>query len=323
MLRASRGRSNLYRLLFASVLFLSAETSYGDSLPINTEVLKKSVVFLYDLDPNLVINQSKMKVATGILVGIPSKDLPGQHYLAIVTARHVVEPTWAGCLGPNPQALYIRVNLKDYVPQGGKTGIWQGKIDLFFNGKPIWMVNKDDRVDAAVIPVLDPRAVEDNDVKYISISDFGTKEELAKFKVGVGDQIISDGLVASFSLESRIYPAFKFGRISSVMDEPIQESRCGPGSASKFTWSWLIAGNFVAGNSGSPIYLLPLDFTLGPALQYNGPRPMLIGLLAATIDGADLAEMVPIEYVFEIIQQNYPMGDLYRGDSKNKPKPAT
>jgi hypothetical protein len=75
----------------------------------------------------------------------------------------------------------------------------------------------------------------------------------------------------------------------------------------------------VGGNSGSPIYLLPLDFTLGPTLQYNGLRPMLIGLLSATIHGADLAEMVPIEYVFEIIKQYFPDADLYRGDLKDKP----
>jgi hypothetical protein len=104
------------------------------------------------------------------------------------------------------------------------------------------------------------------------------------------------------------------------MDEPLQQSRCGPGSPSKFTWSWLIAGNFVPGNSGSPIFLLPLEFTLGPPMQYTGPRAMLIGLLSSAIGGADLAEMVPVEFLFEIIQRNYPDGDLYRGDLKDKPK---
>lgn len=48
---------------------------------------------------------------------------------------------------------------------------------------------------------------------------------------------------------------------------------------------------------------------------------MLLGVLSASLEGADLAEMAPVEYVFEIIKANYPDADLYRGDVKDKPKP--
>jgi hypothetical protein len=147
---------------------------------------------------------------------------------------------------------------------------------------------------------------------------------LTNFEFGIGDQFVSGGLVPTYAQQSRNYPAFKFGRISNVFDQPIATSRCTQTSQPVDKWSWLLAGNFVPGNSGSPILLLPLDFTIdaGGLLQYNGPRVMLLGLLSSALDGADLAEMTPAEYIFEIIKANYSNADLYRGDPKQKPATA-
>jgi len=99
--------------------------------------------------------------------------------------------------------------------------------------------------------------------------------------------------------------------------------RCEPTSTPMSRLSWIVAGNFVGGNSGSPIFLLPIEFTLAPPLQFNGPRTMLLGLLSGSIEGADLAEMVPVEFIFEVIQHYYPDGDLYRGSDKDKPQGVT
>jgi hypothetical protein len=285
----------------------------AQALPINTDIVSKSVVFLYD-----TANSSE---ATGFVIGIPMKDQPGLSKLAIVTARHVVDPQWAGCNVPNPQVLTVRLNTKDYKPGQSAPGVWAGDAFLVANGKTTWFANNDNDVDAAIIPIDHPDVLLANDVTFINVSDFGTADEIKKWSIGTGSGIISAGLVPALANAPRNYPAFKFGRVSSVLDEPLQESRCGPGSRVTSTWAWLIAGNFVGGNSGSPIYLLPLDFKLGGGLTYEGPRPMLLGLLSATIGEADLAEMVPVEYLFQIIAKNYPDGDLYRGDLKDKPKP--
>lgn len=69
---------------------------------------------------------------------------------------------------------------------------------------------------------------------------------------------------------------------------------------------WLLAGNFVGGNSGSPVYLLPPQ----PSATH---RVMLIGILAGSIPDVDLGQMVPSDYVFEVIQTHYPTANLYRG----------
>ncbi|HWF39921.1 MAG TPA: hypothetical protein VG322_15465 [Candidatus Acidoferrales bacterium] len=302
-------------VLFCAVVFLACGIeSHAQGLPINTDVVKKSVVFLYE---NNLAN-----AATGFVVGIPLKNNPDMVKLAIVTARHVVDPQWAGCKNPNPQTLAVRVNTKEYTPGEGKPGLWLGNAVLVTaTGQQTWFANTDSRVDAAVIPIDAPALLLANDVAYINLSDFGTPEEIKKFSIGTGAGILSAGLVPYLSDAPRNYPAFKFGRVSNVLDEPLQKSRCGPGSPPISTWTWLLAGNFVGGNSGSPIFLLPLDFTLGGGLQYTGPRPMLLGLLSASVEGADLAEMVPVEFLFEIIEKNYPDADLYRGDIKNKPRP--
>jgi hypothetical protein len=69
---------------------------------------------------------------------------------------------------------------------------------------------------------------------------------------------------------------------------------------------WLLAGNFVGGNSGSPVYLLPPT----PSAEH---RVMLIGVIAGSIPEVDLGQMVPSEYVFDILQAHYPNANLFRG----------
>ena len=57
-----------------------------------------------------------------------------------------------------------------------------------------------------------------NDVATVRISDFPTPEELRS--VGIGEDIVSAGLVPGLSGKKRNYPFFKFGRVSNIPDEP-------------------------------------------------------------------------------------------------------
>jgi hypothetical protein len=281
------------------------------ALPIDTDVIKRSVVFLVYPDGT--------GGATGFVVGIPLKSDPTQMHVAIITARHVLDPEWAGCPGNNPQSIELRINKKNYRPEQDQNGVYQASITLVVNGMKTWASHPDDKVDVALIPIGEPGKLFENDVITFSLNEFGTKEEIDKFKIGIGDGIISAGLVPQLFDIRRNYPAFKFGRISNVMTEPYR-MRCRANSPPKERWEWIVAGNFVGGNSGSPVFLLPLDFSVGPPFQYNGPRPMLIGLLSGSIEGADLGVMVPVEFIFDVVQRAYPDADLYRGDLKDKPK---
>lgn len=304
-------------LLFVLAFFIIPTTGVkGFGIPLDTTIVKKSIIFLYYPRPGL-----EAEGGTGFLIDIPSKEDPNRGFWAIVTARHIVDPEWAGCPWHNPSVLHARVNLKDYKAAENAVGTSDIPLDLVSAGMAIWFSHSNEQVDVAIIP-LSPEGISEfqkNDVNALAISAFATKDEIEKFHVGIGDGIASAGLVPALFDLKRNYPAFKFGKISNVPDEPLRVT-CQPGSVPKDRVGWLIAGNFVPGNSGSPVFLVPLDFNLSGGLQYLGPRIAIIGLLSGSIDGADLGEMVPAEFIFDIIKEHYPTMDLYRGNLSDRPK---
>src|SRR5207247_3433096 len=89
----------LLMIVFASV----SEITSAGTLPIDTDVIKRSVVFLVYPDGS--------DGGTGFIVGIPLKADPAHMHVAIVTARHIVDPQWAGCSFNNPQSILLRVIL--------------------------------------------------------------------------------------------------------------------------------------------------------------------------------------------------------------------
>jgi hypothetical protein len=292
-----------------------AQSSPSSYMPIDTNIVKKSIVFL-----TYPRNDGQTEAATGFLVQIPVRNDSAHGHTVIITARHVIDPEWAGCSWKNPESLIVRVNTKDYDPATSPTGAWQQAFPLNLNGKKMWLKSSDDRIDIAVIPIINNEEAEllKQDIDALRVEDFSTPEEIEKFHIGIGANIISAGLVPGIWNVKRNYPAFKFGKISSVFDEPIK-MHCEAGGGERERISWLIAGNFVPGNSGSPIFLQPLEFSLGPPFQFNGPRNMILGVLSGSMEGADLGEMVPIEYVFQVFKKQFLDGDLYRGTDKNNP----
>ena len=279
----------------------------GSSMPFNVGIVKKSIVFLY------YPKGKDFEVGTGFLVDIPAKEDPKHSFVAIVTARHIVDPKWEGCSWANPQEIYARVNAKNFKAGQEEDGTDVVPLGLVNAGKNVWYASPNDRVDVAVIPVSSTHVEElmRNDVRFISVADFATKGETENYKVGIGDQIVTAGLVPALLDTQRNYPAFKFGRISNIPEEPIN-MKCTQAEAGKPLPRdvWLLAGNFVGGNSGSPVYLLP---PVPSALH----RVMLIGIIAGAIPDVDLGTMVPSEYVFDVIQAHYPTANLYRGHSEH------
>jgi hypothetical protein len=284
-------------LLVAALVVPSARVR-GSSMPFNVGIVKKSVVFLY------YPKAGSFEVGTGFLVEIPSKADPKRSYVVIITARHIVDPQWAGCSWANPQQIYARVNVKNYTVGQHAVATDELAFDIVNAGKNVWWAHPNDRVDVAVIPVSNAHVEEllQNDVHFIPIADFATKAETENYKVGIGDQIVTAGLVPALLDTERNYPAFKFGRISNIPEEPIN-MKCTQADKALPRNVWLLAGNFVGGNSGSPVYLLPPQ----PSAAH---RVMLIGILAGSIPDVDLGQMVPSDYVFDVIQSHYPGANL-------------
>ena len=177
-----------------SLLLCGLIASIGSAqslIPINTEVVKRAVVFLYGADATGKADASK-ELATGFLVEIPLKSDATKSYMALVTARHVVDPVWACTAAQNPTVIYARVNRKpSATPQNSDIEFIRLPL-VESSNKPVWAKNASDAVDAAVVPI-DGTTFLANDVAAIKVAEFGTPEEIKT--VGIGSDIVSAGLV--------------------------------------------------------------------------------------------------------------------------------
>jgi hypothetical protein len=283
------------------------------SININVKVVEKTVVFLYSADATGAVDKNK-PLGTGFLVGIPLQSDPSRSHVVLVTARHMVDPVWAHCIGQqNPTVIYARVNKKADPAQPSSDGVKFVQIPLTAEGMPTWVHHTDDEADAAIAPFP---IIDDIDVAEIPVALFPTPEETAA--LSIGDPVMSAGLLPGLAGNARNYPIFKFGYISNVPSESIK-THC-VAQAEFDVKVWLIAANLVPGNSGSPIFHVPLG---GSGVVIGGTRPMLLGVQSISFLGADVAGMTPIEFVYEILQQQFPDGNLRRGPEPpvSLPKP--
>jgi hypothetical protein len=298
-----RSLSNLFAVIIA---FVGCCLPAGATININVDAVQKTVVFLYAADATGSVDKTK-PMGTGFLVGVPLKSDPKRSYTVLVTARHILDPVWAKCGGQNPEVIYARVNKKS-----DKFGVEFVPVRLIANRQATWIHHSDNEVDAAVAPIaIDQDAV---DVTSIPVELFPTDVEIAS--QSIGDPIMSAGLLPSLPGNSRNYPIFKFGQISNIPSESI-ETRCQ--EATLQIKVWLIAANLVPGNSGSPIFHVPLG---GSGVTLGGTRPMLLGVQSMSFLGAGVAGMTPIKFVYEILeQQEIKDADLHRGPQPAPPSP--
>ncbi len=281
------------------VLLLCASFGIANAITsLNVDVVTKSVVFFFASDSTGHLIKDRL-VATGFLVLVHDKS-GANTYPLLVTARHVVDPAWAGCDSVNPQKLYIRVNNMRYDANADETGVSYLPIDLMTNGSATWSKNGDDSVDVAVLKA--PRVLLSGiyDIKFLNFRNFGTEGEIAK--IGVGSQTASAGLVPGLEGKKRNNPVFHFGKIASLPDEPAA-FQCRQGVSPRPLRVWWLATTLVPGTSGSPIFFDPL-FPPGADMTAGEPRSMIIGLQSLAIGGADLAGMTPARYIIDVITRS-------------------
>lgn len=294
-------------LWLVAVLLLWVSSAQA-SINIDVIAVEKTVVFLYAADATGMAVDSNKPIGTAFFVEIPLKSDPHRSYRVLVTARHMLDPTWARCPAQNPTSVYARLNKKEYNADSDQIGVDFVKIDLVKDGKDLWMHHNDARVDAAVIPLLNPSVYDNFDTAAVPVESFPTDDEIAR--ESIGDPAMSAGLLPGLTGKSRNYPIFKFGQISNIPSEVV-ETHCGKDSPSFPVKVWLIAANLVPGNSGSPIFHVPLG---GGGVALGGTRPMLLGVQSFSFLGADVAGMTPIKFVYDILQDiGYPDADFRRG----------
>jgi hypothetical protein len=294
------------KVMFCAVLLIAAivlPSSARATININVDAIQKAVVFLYAATQTGEVDKSR-PIGTGFLIGMPSKD-GTKTFRALVSARHLFDPTWAKCGTENPKLIYARINKRVEDGDRKKSAVEFVPVRLIVDGKEVWLHHADAEVDAAIAPVeFDDAKL---DIALISVRDFPTDQEEAQ--QAIGDSVVSAGLLPGLPGTLRNYPIFKFGQISNIPDESI-ETGCGPPAPRFPVKVWLIAANLVSGNSGSPVFHLPGG---GSGLSFGG-RAMLLGIQSFSYAGSDVAGMTPIKFVYEILQgKAFEDADLERG----------
>src|ERR1700721_1603260 len=125
---------------------------------VNTELLSKSVVYLYrglDGKPD-----TGLPLGTGFLVRVPLLSKPDSSYIVLVTARHMIDPAWNHCPNSQPKEIFLRFNKKNYDSLKDETGVDFALIPISENGKPTWHHPEEEDADVAVF-VLNAKAVDE------------------------------------------------------------------------------------------------------------------------------------------------------------------
>jgi hypothetical protein len=281
-------------LVFGVLLSLLCGSSIGQSaFPVNYDAIRKSVVFIYAKGAD---GQAQPD-GTGFLILVPRKAISNNGYLILVTARHMVDPSSLGCPATNVK-LVARFNKKNFDPNASDSGT----VDYDLPGDPTkgikWIEPQDDSVDIAYV-VLDGTKVKslDVDINPIGLNEFPKPEELKQ--MNSGSQIMSAGLFPGASGIMRNYPIFKFGYISSRPEEKIP-FRCCPSCNNRPLTQWMVAASLVPGNSGSPIFFVPVGF--GHVLFGGTGRASLIGVQSTSYIGWDVAGMAPIQFLIDSLR---------------------
>ena len=275
------------RIAAIALVYLTFQAlCFGQStFNINLDAIRNSVVFMYLRGPD----GSLKDAGTGFLLLAPSKAQPDRAYTMLVTARHIADPGWAGCLGMQG-TLFAVFNTK------ATAGHSAGTIEIPLSS--FWLYSSDDNADVAVTllnaPLLEQNNVENLPVKVSELPHGGEDD-----KIDAGAQIVSAGLLLGASGARRNYPIFKFGYVSSKPDEDISVN-CAPGLPQRPMKEWMISASLVAGNSGSPIYFVPVGF---PGIGLSGQRPFLLGVQSMSFIGSDVAGMTPVRYLIDAMRR--------------------
>src|SRR5882724_1112077 len=307
---------NRVAMISLLMLFGLVQDAHASSISLDTVAIESSIVFIYPVLHNGTDADTEHPLGTGFLVWVPKKDKPGG-YLLLITARHILEPSWAHCDIPDPKAIFIRIEKKINGASSAVGPLAYVPLQLVIKGEKKYFTSSNEQVDSAVLPIdiYDTYPQKDYGWVPLEFHVFASETEIKQLKIG--DSVAAAGLVPGFEGHEKNYSFFKFGHISSIFGEPFSTS-CGPGVPAKSVRVWFIDANLLHGNSGAPILYFPqLGYT-----NDSPARAMLIGTQSSALPvqqtggmPAGLAAITPIHFVAEIIEQ-MPYGDtpnLFRG----------
>jgi len=188
----------------------------------------KTVGFVSRYDPN-EDGARLMFGGTAFIVGVRTDK---QFSLAhLVTAKHVAEAI-------EPAEAVFAMNAKDGKPLYLRTGDQQ------------WFYHptEPDSVDVAIMP-FGSRRFQEYDIEWIPEDIFLTDERIAKFDVGLGDELTIIGLFTRFFGATVLTPLVRTGNIAMMPKDKLPTQSFGLMEA------YLAEGRSIGGLSGSPVFV--------------------------------------------------------------------
>ncbi len=184
---------------------------------------------------------------TGFLVTVPDSRVSSGRFIYLVTNRHVAEAIEqdgkGNCKPLQVQKTYITMNLKEPV-----NGNRADREPLTFSQQFHWYFPKDEAIDLAVIPFV-------VDIKYdyqvISSEQFLTTQILDQRQVVPGDKVLTGGYFYLYGGSHEVQPLLREGVLAMLPDGPMGTTTCKSGGV------YLADVHIIAGNSGSPIFIIP------------------------------------------------------------------
>jgi hypothetical protein len=192
---------------------------------------------------------------SGFLLGFDSDSLPGLQYVYAVTNAHVIEG--GSCT--------VRLNTKD------------GAFDVRDLDERHWIIpdSKDD-IAICVMSVLDLKI---HKYKCVPKAMIATKEVMAEFAIGPGDETFTIGRFINADGLQRNLPTVRFGNLAQMPGEPIKQDRLIAGLMKPFEQeSFLIESKSISGFSGSPVFVTMSPFAPRPDGKQHSWKTHLLGV---------------------------------------------
>jgi len=237
-------------------------------------------------------------IATGFLIGFTVDKNPDPklttYRVFLVTNRHVFE-------GKNQ--IWLRFNKKN------DTGSVRFSVDLVINSEKKWLAHKDPNVDLAML-TISYQFLNEQNIEWIFYPEdiIAYQKDFENIGISLGDRVFILGFPMGLSGIQQNYALVKYGIISRVDKEIIEQAKC-----------FLIDASIFPGNSGGPILLKPeissiqntkavnSVYVLGVVSGYIPYKEILYShqstppsFAGVSMENSGLANIVPMDFAKEI-----------------------
>lgn len=285
--------------IFVLAMTLAVSSPVRAELSAYSNRIQSAVVALYRTEPTGSVDRYSL-IGTGFLVAVPIRNstIP-RSCVVLVTARHIVDPSWARGSVSNPDSLYLRLTLKSYASSTPKARVEFVRIDLQSGSYRLWIHHLDSRIDAVAVPITNN--LDAYDVGEIPTDMFPSNDTLERLVIGTG--VTSAGLIAVGG-GTGYRTALNMGSLSRAANSPLAwESVDWSVTTKRVAITRSDTNNGASAfYDGAPLFYCPMANDDGHFRRRKTTGcDLLVGVQSMQGPSAATLSITPIRYVREIL----------------------